>query len=110
MQEYGNDSLAKYFKEDALLFPVETIICKFLPCLILLCVEKAQQKDFQFFLGQGNFLKVVDTLEKFEEGMLDHTSPSAKDFILFKKQLYQMYQIQNRSVHEHELYSFNIER
>jgi hypothetical protein len=55
-------------------------------------------------------LKVVDTLEKFEQGMLDKSSPSAKDFIVFKRQLYQMYEVQNRSVHEHELYSFNIER
>lgn len=42
--------------------------------------------------------------------MLDRNSPSAKDFVLFKKELYQMYQIANRSVHEHELYSFNIDR
>jgi hypothetical protein len=55
-------------------------------------------------------LKVVDTLEKFQSGMLDRQSPAARDFILFKKQLYQMYEVQNRSVHEHELYSFEIER
>jgi hypothetical protein len=61
-------------------------------------------------LNQGNFLKVADTLEKFQSGMLDSSSPAAKDFIVFKKQLYQMYQVSNRSVHEHELYSFTIER
>jgi hypothetical protein len=55
-------------------------------------------------------LKVADTLEKFQSGMLDASSPAAKDFIVFKKQLYQMYQVSNRSVHEHELYSFTIER
>jgi len=55
-------------------------------------------------------LKVVDTLEKFEQGMLDRNSSSAKDFMLFKRELYQMYQISNRSIHEHELYSFNIDR
>lgn len=42
--------------------------------------------------------------------MLDQNQPSANEFALFKRQLYQMYQINNRSVHEHELYSFNIER
>jgi hypothetical protein len=42
--------------------------------------------------------------------MLDVKSPSAKDFMLFKRELYQMYQVSHRSVDEHELYSFKIER
>jgi hypothetical protein len=42
--------------------------------------------------------------------MLDRNSPLAREFVLFKSELYQMYEIQNRSIHEHELYSFNIER
>ena len=41
---------------------------------------------------------------------MDKRSPNAKDFSLFKHQLYQMYQIQHRTVWEHELYSFKIER
>jgi hypothetical protein len=73
-------------------------------------VAKTKAKDFDFFLQQRNFLKVVDTLEKFEDGMLDQNQPSANEFALFKRQLYQMYQINNRSVHEHELFSFNIDR
>ena len=56
-------------------------------------IEKTQAKDYRFFLEQRNFLKVVDTLEKFEEGMLDLESAKAKEFIVFKKQLYQMYEI-----------------
>ena len=55
-------------------------------------------------------MKVVDTLEKFQEGMLNTDSSAAKDFVLFKRELYQMYEVTNRSVWEHELYSFNIER
>eukprot|EP00347_Sterkiella_histriomuscorum_P020859 403336193 len=98
LQEYQQQSLQNYFKEDALLFPVETIIAK------------TKAKDYRFFLEQRNFLKVVDTLEKFEQGMLDRSSADAKNFVLFKRQLYDMYQIQNRSVHEHELYSFKIDR
>jgi hypothetical protein len=42
-----------------LLFPVETII------------QKSEAKDFGFFLDHGNFFKVVDTLEKFEAGMVN---------------------------------------
>ena len=78
--------------------------------LLIHHIEKSTEKDYKFFLSQGNFLKVVDTLEKFEEGMLDTQSPAARDFIVFKRQLYKMYEVQNRSVHEHEMYSFNIER
>jgi len=40
----------------------------------LIYVEKTSMKDYKFFLEQRNFLKVVDTLEKFEEGMLDENS------------------------------------
>jgi 4-hydroxythreonine-4-phosphate dehydrogenase len=39
-------------------------------------------------LRQGNFLKVVDTLEKFEEGLLDKDSSRASEYVLFKSQLY----------------------
>jgi hypothetical protein len=67
-------------------------------------------RDYDFFLSHGNFLKVVDTLEKFQDGMLNENSPQARDFVLFKRQLYQLYEVRSRSVHEHELYSFNIER
>ena len=67
-------------------------------------------KDFEFFLKQTNFLKVVDTLEKFEQGLLDKDSPRAREFVLFKRQLYAMYEVQNRSVNEHELFSFEVER
>ena len=73
-------------------------------------IEKTSLKDFRFFLNNGNFLKVVDTLEKFEQGLLDKNSPRAREFILFKRQLYAMYEVQNRSVHEHELFSFEVER
>lgn len=73
-------------------------------------IEKSTEKDFEFFLTQSNFLKVVDTLEKFQTGMLDTNSPKARDFVLFKRQLYAMYEVQNRSIHEHELFSFNIDR
>lgn len=98
LQEYQPDNLREYFNEGALLFPVETI------------VQKTQLKDFKFFLEQKNFLKVVDTLEKYQAGLLNKESPQAREFVLFKRELYQIYEISNRSVHEHELYSFNIER
>lgn len=78
--------------------------------LLTLFVAKTAEKDYQYFLTQGNFLKVVDTLEKFETNILDLNSPRARDFALFKRQLYAMYEVQNRSVSEHELFSFNIER
>jgi len=50
-------------------------------------------KDYEFFLRQGNFLKVVDTLEKFQENILDKDSPKAREFVLFKRHLYSMYEV-----------------
>jgi hypothetical protein len=55
--------------------------------------EKSEARDFSFFLNHGNFLKVVDTLEKFEQGLVDRATPDGKAFVLFKRQLYQMYEV-----------------
>jgi len=41
----------------------------------------------------GNFLKVVDTLEKFEKGNVDKSTQEGKEFVLFKRQLYMMYEV-----------------
>lgn len=72
--------------------------------------EKAERRDFAFFLDHGNFFKVVDTLEKFQEGFVNNQSQAGRDFIVFKRQLYQMYEVKNRSVYEHEQFSFSVER
>lgn len=53
---------------------------------------------------------MVDTLEKYQEAALTTESQERRDFLVFKKQLYQIYEIKNRSVHEHEAYSFALER
>jgi hypothetical protein len=55
-------------------------------------------------------LKVVDTLDKYQQRAVDLDSQAGREFIVFKRQLFQMYEVQNRSVEDHELYSFNIER
>mmetsp|Transcript_103047 Transcript_103047/g.142579 ORF Transcript_103047/g.142579 Transcript_103047/m.142579 type:complete len:182 (+) Transcript_103047:164-709(+) len=78
--------------------PVETLI------------EKSEKRDYQFFLKQDNFLKVVDTLEKFEQGLEDTNTPQRREFTVFKRQLYKMHEIQARSVWEHEQFSFKVER
>jgi hypothetical protein len=38
------------------------------------------------------------------------TSEQAREFVVFKRQLYKLYEVKNRSIHEHELYSFKVER
>ena len=53
-------------------------------------------------MTQGNFLKVVDTLEKYQQRVVNTKSETGKEFILFKRQLYQMYEEQNRSIDEHD--------
>ena len=92
-----------------MLFPVQTIIGT-THSFSQFFIEKTASKDFKFFLGHRNFLKVVDTLEKFEQSILDENSKQVKDFAIFKRQLYKMYEIQNRSAWEHERFSFEIER
>lgn len=96
--EYNQVTLKDYFDQDALLFPIEDIIAK------------VEDRDYRFFLANKNFLKVVDTLEKFQSQVVDLDTQAGRDFIVFKRQLYQLYEIQNRSVEEHEAFSFQIER
>mgnify|MGYP006110429573 FL=1 len=55
LEEYSNKSLKAYFDQDALMFPIEEI------------VERVNKRDYRFFLQANNFLKVVDTLEKYQE-------------------------------------------
>lgn len=98
LQGYQQSELKAYFDQEALLFPIETI------------AEKAERRDFAFFLDHGNFFKVVDTLEKFQDGFVNQQSQAGRDFVVFKRQLYQMYEVKNRSIYEHEQFSFSMER
>jgi len=98
LQDYQAGALKEYFEQDGLLVPIETIR------------EKSESKDFEFFLGQGNFMKVVDTLEKYQQRVVNTKSESGKEFVQFKRQLYQMYEVQNRSIDEHEQFSSKLER
>jgi len=96
--DYSNVNLLKYFKENALIIPPEQII------------EKANQRDYEFFLKYPNFLKVVDTLEKFSSSFNIENEDQKRNFFDFKVKLYEYYEIQSRSIREHEKYSFTIER
>jgi hypothetical protein len=51
--DYTTGALQEYFGKNVLMLSPQTII------------ERSQANDFEFFLKQANFLKVVDTLEKF---------------------------------------------
>lgn len=93
---YSTQALKEYFDQNGIMFPLETLI------------EKCQEKDYDFFLTQQNFYKVADTLEKFES-FLDLNSPESKEFILFKRQLYEVYEVTNRSTLEHSLYTGEID-
>ena len=55
-------------------------------------------------------MKVVDTLEKYQQRVVNVKSESGKEFVLFKRQLYQMYEVQNRSIDEHDTFSTKLER
>ncbi len=88
-REQSQHEIREFFKKDALMIPVETII------------ERSEAKDYAFFMdyyrndrnGAQAFYKVVDTLEKFEKNVLDRSSPAGKEFVMFKRQLYAMYEV-----------------
>ena len=42
--------------------------------------------------------------------MVNKQSKAGRDFVLFKRQLYQMYEVRHRSIWEHEQFSLNVER
>ena len=50
-------------------------------------------RDYGLFLGQPQFYKVVDTLEKYQEMNIDLDTQEGRDFYVFKRQLYQLYEI-----------------
>jgi hypothetical protein len=88
----NNDSLVNFFNQNALALPVSTIIAK------------SEIRDYDFFLQQENFHKIVHSLELFEEKMVDVTTRDGKDFVDFKRKLYKMYELRNRSVYEHDAF------
>ena len=83
--------MKKYYDvEGALMIPVETIALK------------VQERDFKYFLEQKNFYQVIDTLDKFQKHLVEPDSPEAKHLVVFKRQLCQIFQLQNMSLEEHE--------
>ena len=72
--------------------------------------NKVQLRDFEFFLTHSNFLKVANTLEIYQDEFLDVETQYGRDFIVFKRQLYQLYEVRNRSVSEHIQFSGQVER
>jgi len=49
-------------------------------------------------------------MNKYQESSVDLDSQEGRDFIVFKSQLFKMYEVQNRSLDEHEAFSFEVER
>lgn len=95
MESFSTEHMKEYFDQNGLSIPVDTII------------EKYKAEDYDFFLERGNFLKVADTLEKFENN-LDMEHEEAKDFVLFKRKLYKIYEVRSRSLSEHAEFSTEI--
>mmetsp|Transcript_16830 Transcript_16830/g.18754 ORF Transcript_16830/g.18754 Transcript_16830/m.18754 type:complete len:368 (+) Transcript_16830:4-1107(+) len=95
MAAFQTEHMKQFFDKNGIIFPVETII------------EKYQSEDYDFFLDQSNFLKVADSLEKFGAN-LDMDHEDAKDFIIFKKKLYKLYEVRARSAAEHAEFSHQV--
>ena len=95
MDEFQTDHMKKFFQKDSLIIPADVI------------VEKYKAEDYDFFLDKSNFMKVTDTLEKFTAS-LDMEHEEARDFVLFKKKLYRLYEVRSRSTAEHAIFSTQI--
>ena len=89
--------MRKYYAQESYLIPVDVI------------EAKVRARDYNFFLDTSDFLKMADTLERYT-GTLDLNTPEGRQFYVFKRQLYKLYEIKNRSVDEHEALSFKMER
>ena len=81
LQEYQHNSLKEYFDQDAYAVPLEELM------------HKIEVKDYRFFLEYKNFYKMVDTLEKYQNEHVDLATADGRAFIVFKRQLYQLYEI-----------------
>ena len=81
LESYGQQSLKNYFDQEALCMPVDQIS------------KGVNMRDYGLFLGQPQFYKVVDTLEKYQEMNIDLDTQEGRDFYVFKRQLYQLYEI-----------------
>lgn len=53
---------------------------------------------------------VVDSLEKFQSGMISTDTDAGRNFVQFKRQLYKLYEVKNRSVLEHDAFSMSVDR
>lgn len=53
---------------------------------------------------------VVDSLEKFQSGMINTNTDAGRNFVQFKRQLYKLYEVKNRSVLEHDAFSMSVDR
>jgi hypothetical protein len=95
LAEFQTGNMKDYLDQNGVIISVDTII------------EKYKDQDFDFFLDRKNFLKVADTLEKFQAN-LDMDNDDAKDFTLFKKKLYKLYEVRSRSALEHAEFSSEI--
>lgn len=93
--------LKEYYDQDGMLFPSSEI------------ANRVDLRDYNFFLDNGeqkDFLRIVDTLQKYESRNINLDTQQGRDWVMFKRQLYQMYEVRNRSVSDHEQFSFEVER
>lgn len=52
---------------------------------------------------------MVDTLQKYES-RLDLDTEQGRDFVMFRRELFKMYEVQHRSLSDHDAFSFTVER
>lgn len=98
LADYSHSQLTSFYREGGVCIPSETVRAKL------------QEQDYEYFLQMPNFLKVVSTLDRFESELVVPDSDEAKALRVFKRDLYEMYEVRNRSVAEHKQISMVIDR
>jgi hypothetical protein len=63
---------------------------------------KLAEEDYSFFLKEKNFLAVVNTIEVYHSSIVASGSAESNKITLFKRKLYEMYEVKNRSALEHQ--------
>lgn len=62
---------------------------------------KLAEEDYTFFLKEKNFLGVVNTIEAYHSHIVAQGSAESSRITVFKRKLYEMYEVRSRSSLEH---------
>ena len=96
--DYSSTALTNFFRNGGVNLPSDVIR------------EKVAEEDYEFFLNQSNFLKAASSIQRYQEEMVAPNSEESRHIHVFKKNLYELYEVRHRSVDEHKHFSMVVDR